>query len=155
MRLTYLFELLLSDPSRENVKRSRRRPVLKYLKAGFLDTRDPPFPAAGTAMREQWSEGKLHPPVIRYQDQQKISSGLNNPGGLSQRLLDPFAIQVIDRIGTYNCIEARSFEGKLAHVGSFDCGSLLDARRFQVPEQSLLWTSFPAEVHVKRVAEKI
>lgn len=68
-------------------------------------------------------------PAIAGTKQDSWVAALHNPSSFSQRSLDPVAIQMVDRIGADDCVEARSFEGKFAHVGSFDRGSLRDACR--------------------------
>jgi hypothetical protein len=85
----------------------------------------------------------------------KIPARLHDTGGLRESFADSLPAEVIDRIGADGGIESGRLERKFAHVGGFDSGALVHARRFQICEQSLLRTFAGPEVLVKRAAEQI
>ncbi len=122
---------------------------------GFLQAAGPPFLAAGAAVRERRPEGKLNPAIVGHQQQQKFAAGFNHPRGFGQRLLNPIAVQMIDRIGADDGVEARGFEGKFPHVGGFDRGSLVHAGRLQVLQQAFLRARPVAEVRIEGISEQI
>lgn len=79
-------------------------------------------------MGEEGSEEKSNPLVVGNEHQQELSSRLHYASGFGERLFDPRAIQMIDRIATDDCVEAGGLERELAHVAGFDRDALLYTR---------------------------
>src|SRR5205809_26971 len=140
---------------REKVQSQRTRSMLKNLKASFLHACGPPGLTSGAAVHEQRSEAEFGPRLIGDYHEQKISAGFYYTGGFRERLIDPLAIKVIDRILADDCIEGSAFEGKFAYVSGLDCGPLVHARGFQGCKQALLRTLTPREVLFERISEDI
>jgi len=96
---------------------SPQQRLLANLKASFLHACGPPCLTSGAAVHEQRSEAEFGPRLIGDYHEQKISAGFYYTGGFRERLIDPLAIKVIDRIRADDCIEGGAFEGKTGRAG--------------------------------------
>ncbi len=115
---------------REKVKSHRARSLFKNLKARFLEARRPPICAVKALVHQHRSKCVLEPGFFGNEHQEEIPAGLYDSGRFSERLLNPFAIQVLEDIRADDGVEGGRLEGKFAHIGSHNCSPVRHASGF-------------------------
>ena len=125
------------------------RSLLQDLETRVLDVCGPPGRPARAAVTEQRAESKLRPFLVGDDHQQKLSAGLQHAGGFGERLVRALAIQVIDRVGADDRIEAGRFKGQLSHISRRDGRALIHTGGLEVREQPLLRRLANSEVLVE------